>query len=70
MMKIEYDQEADAAYIYLKHPIKPGEVRKTSELKEDVFLDYDEKGKILGLEILNAKKKLTKNVLVEAKQSQ
>ena len=59
-MKVEYDKEADATYIYLEYPIKDGSVKKTKELSEDVIIDYDKNEKILGVEILNASKILTK----------
>ncbi|MFH0977925.1 MAG: DUF2283 domain-containing protein [Candidatus Woesearchaeota archaeon] len=63
-MKFEYDKEVDAAYIYLEYPPRP--VKKTVELKEDIILDLDEKGKLLGLEILNASKIVNKKTLLEA----
>lgn len=58
-MKIEakYDKEADAAYLSLKK-IKKGEAVKTISLNEDIIIDLDKKGKILGIEILNASKTL------------
>ena len=65
-MKIEYDKDVDAAYIYLKIPIKDGEVKKTIELNENIILDFDDKGKLLGVEILDASKVLNKEVLLEA----
>ena len=65
-MKIEYDKDVDAAYIYLKIPIKDGEVKKTIELNENIILDFDDKGKLLGVEILDASKVLNKEILLEA----
>ena len=65
-MKIEYDREADVAYIYLKYPLKDGECKKTQELNESIIVDYDGDGKLLGVEILNASKLLTKKVIEEA----
>jgi uncharacterized protein YuzE len=65
-MKLEYDKEADAAYIYLKYPIKEGEVKTTTELSDDIILDFDSKKKLIGVEILNASKMLEKNVLLQA----
>ena len=65
-MKFEYDKEADAAYIYLEYPIKEGEAKKTIELNENIILDFDEKGKLLGVEILDASKVLNKKALLEA----
>ena len=68
-MKFEYDKEVDAAYVYLEHPIKDGEVKKTIELNENIILDFDKKGKLLGMEILNASKVMNKKVLVSAQSS-
>ena len=65
-MKLEYDKEADAAYIYLEYPIKKGQSKNTIELNENIMLDFDSKGKLLGVEILNASKVLNKKILVEA----
>jgi len=65
-MKIEYDKKADAAYIYLKYPIKNGECKKTIKLNEDTILDYDSSNKLIGIEILNASKILSKKVIREA----
>lgn len=65
-MKFEYDEEVDAAYIYLEYPIKEGEAKKTIELNENIILDFDDKNKLLGVEILNASKVLKKEALLEA----
>ena len=68
-MKFEYDKEVDAAYVYIEYPINNGEVKKTIELNENIVLDFDKKGKLLGVEILNASKVMNKRVLVEAQHS-
>ena len=68
-MKFEYDKEVNAAYAYMGHPIKNGEVKKTIELNENIILDFDKKGKLLGMEILNASKVMNRKVLVEAQHS-
>jgi len=49
-MKIEYDREVDAIYIYLQQK----EVAKTIELSDAVKVDLDEKGNLIGLEVLDA----------------
>ena len=67
IMKITYDKEANAAYISLKD-INAGEVKRTVELKEDIMLDFDKQGKLIGIEILNASKIMNKEVLAEAEQ--
>ncbi len=65
-MKFEYDKEVDAGYVYLEFPIKEGEAKKTIELNENIILDFDNKGKLLGMEILNASKVLNRKILLKA----
>ena len=54
-MKIRYDAEADAMYIKLLND----EVDHTKEVEEDgdIILDYNKKGKVVGVEILFVKEK-------------
>ncbi len=66
-MKFEYDKEVDAAYIYLEYPIKDGQVKNTIGLNDNIILDFDNKGKLLGVEILDASKVLNKKTLLQAK---
>lgn len=54
-MKIEYDREADALYIRFKETY----VNDNIDIEEGVTVDLDEKGHILGIEILDATKKLS-----------
>lgn len=65
-MKLEYDKDVDAAYIYFQHPIKDGEAKKTIELNDTIILDFDEADKLIGIEILDASKVLNKKVLHDA----
>jgi uncharacterized protein YuzE len=65
-MKFTYDKEADAAYIYLEESIADGEAEKTIELNENIIVDFDKKGKLLGIEILSASEILNQKSLVEA----
>lgn len=65
-MKMQYDKDADAAYIYVQFPIKEGESKNTVELKDNIFLDFDKNGKLLGVEILCASKVLTKQTILQA----
>lgn len=58
-MKLKYDQQADAIYMTFKR----GKVKKTLEAGENSFLDIDEKGNILGLEILDFSRKVKKKDL-------
>ncbi|MCD6117381.1 DUF2283 domain-containing protein [bacterium] len=52
-MKIEYDQEVDALYIRIQEKV----VSRTKELEEGINIDFDEDGKIIGLEIIGAKER-------------
>ena len=52
-MKIEYDTKADAMYIRLM----AGTVADSDEIRAGMVLDYDEKGNILGIEILDVSKR-------------
>ena len=56
-MKITYDKEADAAYIYFKE-ISPGEVVQTISLNDSINIDLDSEGRTIGIEILDASKNL------------
>lgn len=64
-MKITFDKDADAVYIYFKE-ISPGEVKNTISLNDSVNIDFDEEGKILGIEILDASKNLSSDTLKSA----
>ena len=65
-MKFEYDKEVDAAFIYIEYPIADKQVKQTIELNENIILDFDDKGKLLGVEILSASKILNKKTILEA----
>ena len=56
-MNIEFDKEADAAYVYFKE-IEDGEVAETISLNDSVNIDLDKNGKVLGIEILDASEHL------------
>lgn len=56
-MKIRYDAEADAMYIYLQG--RPGEtVGHTRELEDGVAVDFRADGGVFGIEILDASTRL------------
>ena len=48
-MKISYDTLAQAVYIELEQR----KVSKTKEFATEVFLDFDSKNKLIGIELLN-----------------
>lgn len=49
-MKIEYDRDVDALYIRIQEK----KVYCTKEVDEGINLDLDEKGRIIGIEIIGA----------------
>jgi uncharacterized protein YuzE len=59
-LRIEYDREADALYIQLKE----AEVGDNSDIEDGVTIDLDENRHIIGIEILDASKKLSLRDLV------
>lgn len=54
-MKIEYDKEADALYIQLREAY----VDDNIDIEEGITVDLDEKRNIVGIEILDASRKLS-----------
>ena len=53
-MRVKYDKEIDVLYIYLsEEPIK-----ESDESKPGIIIDYSEKGSIVGIEIIDASKKI------------
>jgi uncharacterized protein YuzE len=59
-LKIEYDKEADALYIKLRE----ANVDDNIDIEEGVTIDLDEKRHIVGIEILDASKKLSLKDLI------
>jgi uncharacterized protein YuzE len=59
-LKIEYDKEADALYIQLRDAL----VEDNIDIEEGITVDLDENRHIVGIEILDASKKLSLRDLV------
>jgi uncharacterized protein YuzE len=53
-MKVKYDREVDVLYIVLSDK----KIKESDEEKPGIILDYDSKGFIVGIEILDASKKM------------
>lgn len=49
-MRTEYDQEVDALYIRIQEK----HVAATKEIADGIHIDFDEGGKVIGFEILDA----------------
>ena len=54
-MRITYDAEADAAYIYLTDLIDAPDTR---DVDTDIYLDFDSGDRLVGIEVLDASKRL------------
>ena len=59
MMRVEYDSKADAMYIWLRK----ARYEISEELAENVIIDFDKRGRIIGIEILDASKNLGKQLV-------
>ncbi len=53
-MKITYDEEVDALYISFKATKQV----ETKRIDEDIAFDYDEEGRISGIEVLDASRRI------------
>lgn len=53
-MKIEFDREADALYIQFQK----GKVKQSLKIREGIVVDIGKKGKIFGIEILDASSRI------------
>jgi uncharacterized protein YuzE len=53
-MKIEYSKDIDALYIRLREV----QIEDSMDIEEGVTVDLDEKGHIVGIEILDASEKM------------
>lgn len=54
-MKIEYSKEADAIYVYFKEDF----VAKSKEIEDGVVIDFDEKGQLIGIEVLDVSQRFS-----------
>jgi uncharacterized protein YuzE len=71
-MRMTYDPEADAAYIYVVDKIKPGEAKITRTIADKkingtIAIDFSKGGELLGIEITPALNLLRTDVLKKAK---
>jgi uncharacterized protein YuzE len=60
-MKVKYDKDVDVLYIVFSD----NKVSESDEDKPGVILDYDSAGAIVGIEILDASKKMKNPSQVE-----
>jgi uncharacterized protein YuzE len=60
-MKVTYDREADVLSILLSD----SPVEESDETKPGIILDYDARGNVIGIEILNASERIGDPMSVE-----
>lgn len=60
-MEIHYDKEADAMYIRIVR----GRFSQNKKIDDMTILDFDEEGKLLGIELLEVSKRFPKRALSE-----
>ena len=60
-MKVKYDKEVDILYITFSEK----KISESDEDKPGIILDYDKAGSIVGIEILDASKKMKNPAFVE-----
>ena len=59
-MKLSYDRESDALYVRFGN----APIIESEELRAGVILDFDAGGRIVAIEILDAREQLTPEALV------
>ncbi|MBO6901098.1 MAG: DUF2283 domain-containing protein [Rhizobiaceae bacterium] len=59
---VQYDEAANAAYIRFSTE----NVLESEEVSEGIVLDYDSEGRIVGMEVLDARRNLPPAALTEA----
>ena len=57
-MKFSYDKKIDALYIRFNE--KP--IIESDQVSDNIIIDYDKNGRIIALEILDASKKMAKDI--------
>lgn len=62
-MKIEYDPERDLLYIYFSESEKKS--AETVTINPGVYADFDKDGKLIGIEVIDAKKIMGKKIEFE-----
>ena len=63
MVSVEFDPKANAIYI----KIKEGKIEVSEPLSDDIIVDLDEKGEVLGIEVLLPKSEIVKKISLPIK---
>ncbi|MBO0905245.1 DUF2283 domain-containing protein [Jiella sonneratiae] len=59
---VRYDESSDAAYIRFS----PAPVLESEEVSEGIVLDFDAMGRIVGMEVMEATRRLAPDLLGKA----
>ena len=59
-MKIEYSKAADAIYVYFKEDY----VASSREIEDGVVIDFDSKGQLIGIEVLDVSQRFSLSDIV------
>lgn len=54
-MKVHFDEKSDAVYIRLD---KTKKIIESQEVESGIVLDFDNKGDVIGIEVLGVKKRI------------
>lgn len=60
-MKVKYDKEVDVLYIVFSSK----KIKESDEGKPGIIIDYDKQGSIVGIEVLDASKKMKNPAKIE-----
>jgi uncharacterized protein YuzE len=66
MVKVEYDRKADAMYIW----VRKAKYDISEELAENVLIDLDKNGRIIGIEVLDVSKNLGESLVTKILQTE
>ena len=58
-MNTKYDPDANALYV----KFSDDKIERTEELKPGIILDFDSRGYVVGIEMLDAKQQLSESAL-------
>ena len=62
-MEIDYDKEADAMYI----EFRKGDFSRNKKIDNFTIVDFDKKGNLLGIELLDASKRIPQKSLLQVR---
>ena len=65
-MKLHYDSEADALYVRFSDQ----KIRESEEVRPGLILDFDEEGRIVAIEMLDARKQMPPDAIVNLRAAE